>query len=444
MMLLAVSGGRDSVAMTDILFRQGCSFAIAHCNFHLRPVDCDRDQRFVQRLAERYGVPFYANDFDTRAFAAEKGLSVEEAARLLRYRYFARLCRDHHFSCVATAHHRDDSIETFFLNLFRGTGIAGLHGIRPRSVSRWEVDGDEYSVEVVRPLLGYSRAEIDDYVTRHGLEYVEDCTNSQLDARRNRIRLQLMPLLRRLYPSVDTTMQANIDRLYDTELIYRSYIDTLVDTLVEPYIPLLPTLQNSRHLAGTTPVQIAVSRIRQLFDSHPLWVESTRRTVLFELLRPYGFNADTAASVLRSLDRPSGLQFHSTSHTLELHRGRMIIVADTPPVPPVLTVEEVELPPAGCRPVDDNSIFIASDNIRLPLAVRPWREGDRFRPFGMRGTRLVGDFLRDAGLPLVERKYIYVVVDADDLPLWLVGLRPDERIRITEDTQRVVRLMVSG
>ena len=228
--LLAVSGGRDSVAMVDLFRRAGYPFAIAHCNFHLRPGDCDRDQLFVRRLAERLGVEFHTVDFDTRTIAAATGESIEEAARRLRYEYFAHLLSPS-TPCtpvLATAHHRDDSIETFFRNLFRGTGIAGLHGIRPNSELR--IKNEE--IRIVRPMLCFSRAEIDRYVEENHLEYVEDYTNAELDARRNAIRLRLMPLLRELYPSVDDTMAANIERLHDTELIYKEYIEKLRSTLL--------------------------------------------------------------------------------------------------------------------------------------------------------------------------------------------------------------------
>lgn len=431
MMLLAVSGGRDSVAMADLMHREGRRFAIAHCNFHLRPGDCDRDQQFVRRLAEKYGVPFYTIDFDTRAYAEREGHSVEEAARLLRYSWFADLCREHGFECVATAHHRDDSIETFFLNLFRGTGIAGLHGIRPFSTINYPLS----TLKIVRPLLNYSRADIDAYIAENGLEYVEDSTNSELEARRNRIRLQLMPLLRQLYPTVDATMQANIDRLHDTELIYRSYIDLLAKSLVRPYVPKLSIPMGDCY-------EIAVSDLRRVLSSHPSWEESTACTLMFELLRPYGFNADTAAALMRSLDGSSGLQFHSPTHIAELHRGSIIIAPDVPPAALEIKVEEVRplLDIQEIKHLGNRTILVDADNVRQPFTLRLWHDGDRFRPFGMKGSRLVSDFLKDSGLPLVERRHVFLLVDADDMPVWLVGLRADDRTRLTSGSSRILKI----
>ena len=207
--LLAVSGGRDSVCMAHLFHCAGVPFSIAHCNFHLRPGDCDRDEAFVRALADHYGVPCHVASFDTRSVASSTGESIEEAARRLRYEYFAQILeqssnRTIKQSVVATAHHRDDSIETFFLNLFRGTGIAGLHGIRP--ISELRMKNEE--LRIIRPLLCFSRAEIDAYVVENHLEYVEDSTNAELDARRNQIRHRLMPLLR-------TALPTSVSLIYD-------------------------------------------------------------------------------------------------------------------------------------------------------------------------------------------------------------------------------------
>ena len=326
--LLAVSGGRDSVAMLDLCRRAGIPFAVAHCNFHLRPGDCDRDQQFVRRLAERYGAVFHVADFDTRAFAAAPGKSIEEAARHLRYSWFSDLCRRHGFPCVATAHHRDDSVETFFLNLFRGTGIAGLQGIRPSAPF--------LGTTLVRPLLCFSRADIDRYVAERHLEYVDDSTNLELDARRNRIRLQLMPLLRELYPSVDATMEANINRLYDTEQIYKEHLDQLRSRLLTPYLTRGSPTSPSTSSPSTSPR----CALRYL-ASHP--------TLLFELLRPYGFNGATVADILRTGSAATGRLFFSSTHTAELHRGLLLLAPTMQPA-------------AGRRPTC------------------PWQPGDRISP----------------------------------------------------------------
>ena len=380
--LLAVSGGRDSVCLAHLVRAAGIPFAIAHCNFHLRPGDCDRDQQFVATLAAQIGAPFYTIDFDTRAEAAASGESIEEAARRLRYTFFADLCHRHAFPCVATAHHADDSVETFFLNLFRGTGIEGLHGIRP--VSELRINNEE--LIVARPLLPFGRAEIDAYVDANALAYVEDCTNAELDARRNRIRLQLMPLLRELYPSVDATMQANITRLADAGEVYRRYVDDLRARVIHKYESRLPSLPVAIQ-------SIALSDIDAL---------SPQRTLLFELLRPYGFNAATVDDITKTISQSgnqaiSGRLFYSPTHVAELHRGQLLVAPQFQQ--------------------------LAVDGL---LSVRPWRPADRFRPKGMHGTRLVSDFLKDLHLSRIERQYVMVSVDADGVIRSVIGLRDAE------------------
>ncbi len=364
--LLAVSGGRDSVCMAHLFHQASIPFAIAHCNFHLRPGDCDRDEAFVRQRAHHYGVPCHVTHFDTRAVAAATGESIEEAARRLRYEYFASLLPLTPSKIVATAHHRDDSIETFFLNLFRGTGIAGLHGIRPVSELRIK----NFELKVVRPLLPFSRAEIDAYIEENHLEYVEDSTNSELDARRNQIRHRLMPLLRELYPSVDTTMAANIERLYDTELIYKEFIEKLRSQLITPY-----ATQAIKQSGNQTP-QILSLDLSQLLSQHSPALPGTtpQYSLLFELLRPYGFNASTVADILAATE--NGKLFYSPTHVAELHADRLLIASNVEPAP-------------GRHP----------------------QPGDRIKT--KKGTRLLSDYLKDQGFSRIERQHLLLTVNAD-------------------------------
>lgn len=415
--LLAVSGGRDSVCMAHLFHRASIPFVVAHCNFHLRAGECDRDQQFVEQLALRLGVPCHTVSFDTRAHAAAHGESIEEAARHLRYGWFSSLAHSLGLAAVATAHHRDDSVETFLLNLLRGTGINGLHGIRPSSPL--PVPGSP--LRLIRPMLCFSRAEIDRYLAENHLQYVDDSTNDALDARRNQLRHRLVPLLRQLYPSFDTTMQANIQRIDEASLIYQSYIDQLRGRLVTPCRSLLPNL----------PFQMQGIHLQELAAFRfPL------PTFLFELLRPYGFNADAVKGMLASA--ASGRQFFSATHVAELHRGHLLIAplpatpAGQPPTPSY-TLQESH--PPGAPGDGVSAVTLDAGHIRLPLAVRPWRHGDRFHPFGMKGQRLVSDFLKDLKLSRIEKQQVRLLVDADDTILWVVGLRPDDRFRITPATR---------
>lgn len=409
--LLAVSGGRDSVAMAHLLHRADYRFAIAHCNFNLRPVDCDRDQLFVSRLASDLGVPFHVASFDTRGVAASRGQSIEEAARMLRYDFFADTCRAEGYSCVATAHHADDSVETFFLNLFRGTGLSGLHGILPMSHY-----GD---LSVVHPMLCFSRADIDAYVLSNALQYVEDITNSVPEVQRNRIRLQLMPLLRSMYPSVDATMVANIGRLADADLLVGQRVDELRAELVHPYVPRL----------STVPFAMESVCLADL-PARP------RNTVLFELLRPYGFNASTVDDMLSAT--ATGNLFYSATHVAELHRGLLLLAPRVQAVTPVVCETPVDGP--GWLPSDDRSIVVDASLLHRPLSVRPWAAADRFYPFGMKQSRLISDFLKDLHLSRIEKEHVHLLCDADGRVVWVVGLRADNRFRVSDSAKNIARI----
>ncbi len=438
-LLLAVSGGRDSVCMAHLFHRAGIPFAIAHCNFHLRPDDCDRDEAFVRQLAQRYGVECHVAQFDTRAIAAATGESIEEAARRLRYEYFAQLLAQSHnnrpctpshslsspctplhslaLPCtpkvIATAHHRDDSIETFFLNLFRGTGISGLHGIRP--VSELRIKNQE--LRIIRPLLPFSRAEIDAYIEENHLDYVEDHTNAELDARRNQIRLRLMPLLRELYPSVDATMAANIERLHDTELIYKEYIEQLRSSLLTPYSSLLTDLPFeilSIDLQKLSPFTFHLSPFTfhlSPFTFHSLALPCTPlHSLIFELLHPFGFNASQVSDILQA--KENGKLFYSPTHVAELHRGHLLLA------PHPLPEGGVPLQRRGGGDIPQGG------------GIRPWRPGDRIRTQSLSHSatqslshsKLLSDYLKDLGLSRIERQYVLVSVDENDQPLSLVNL----------------------
>lgn len=440
--LLAVSGGRDSVCMVHLVRRAGIPFAIAHCNFHLRPGDCDRDQRFVSDLAARCGVPFHTVDFDTRSFAASHSMSIEEAARHLRYSWFARLCAERGYACLATAHHRDDSIETFFLNLFRGAGLSGLHGILPsREVAEWQSDdvaepGRSTTFTIVRPMLCFSRADIDACIEANHLDYVDDYTNGELDARRNRIRLQLMPLLRELYPAVDSTMEANLSHLRDAGLLLDAYVSSLRGVLVQPFAARVPSPTLRLEAVGLEALRSALGAFRQS--------PSTQRTLLFELLRPYGFNAAQTAEVHAALAAPhAGARWLSVTHSAVLDRDRLLLAPVAAPEPPHVECCAASAVDSSLPGIGRTTVFVDAD-LAGNCTLRPWQPADRICPFGMGGRqRLVSDVLKDMKLSIVEKEHVYVLCAADGRIVWLVGLRADERFRIGPKTKNIVRFAVT-
>lgn len=417
--LLAVSGGRDSVTLLDLMSRAGIGVGVAHCNFHLRPGDCDRDEAFVRQLCRDHKVACHVAQFDTKAYATSHGLSVEEAARDLRYAFFEETRRKEGYDIIATAHHRDDSIETFFINLLRGTGIGGLHGIPRRNGV------------IVRPLLPYGRNEIDEYVVSRGLKYVEDFTNAQPLYMRNRIRLELVPLLRRLSNRFDATMYENMCRLAETDIVYKEAIDR--------YREHLTVKEGDKTIVD----------IPSLLKCEPL------QTILFEILRPYGFNAAVVSQVAQSLEGQSGACFHSSTHRLVRDRNRLIITnrmedlggeyhidrdCDTTalPVPISMIVSSVE---GGSLRLDRNMACFDYDKLLFPLVLRRWRKGDRFRPFGMKGTRLVSDLFSDLKLSVDEKERVWLLCngDTEGTILWVVGLRASHYAVVGSKTRKMVK-----
>lgn len=425
--LLAVSGGRDSVTLASLAARAAIPFAIAHCNFHLRPGDCDRDERFVRQLAAHYGVPCFVAQFDTEAYAAARGLSVEEAARNLRYDFFDQVRLANGYDLVATAHHRDDAIETFFINLLRGTGLAGLHGIPSRNGS------------VVRPLLCFGRDDIDRYIATHHLTYVEDVTNSQPLYLRNRIRLQLVPLLLQLAPNFAATMQDNMQRLDEAGQIYSQSVAAMRQQLLQP-------------VAGG--YAIAIDALRR---NEPL------ATCLFELLHPFGFTAAQSRDVMAALDGQSGAQFFSPTHRLLRDRTHLLLSPhDAAEAPPCLTIARPDVQPDGTwhpllagtglsyavtteppvQPIrlTKQQAWFDLDRLRFPLSLRPWQQGDRFRPYGMKGSRLVSDLLIDSKLTRWDKERVRLLCDADGQVLWVVGWRAAALAPIAPDTRTILKL----
>ena len=420
--LLAVSGGRDSVALCDLVYRMGQPFSVAHCNFHLRGDDSNRDEAFVRRLAAHYGVRCFVAHFDTTSAAASSGMSIEATARQQRYGFFSQVQEQEGFSVVATAHHRDDATETFFINLLRGTGIGGLHGIKPRNGS------------LVRPLLPFSRDDINAYIAERGLSYVDDYTNDEPVYLRNRIRLQLMPLLRQMEPSIDKIMERNIAHLADAEELYRQRVEELRLTL----------LHRDTDTGGF------------YIDMGPLQKVTPLPTVLFELLAPFGFSPYVVDELMRTLDGQSGAQWYAGSWRLIRDRQRLVIYplrhhVDGPigniTAPGSYTWDEGRLVlsllhtiPSPLRQPCHRACFDAQ-KIHYPLHLRHWCQGDRFRPFGMQGSRLLSNFFIDNKFTLQQKEDCWLLCDSDDTILWIVNHRASAVASVTPQTREV--LMVS-
>ena len=428
--LVALSGGADSVALLLVLRELGYRVEAVHCNFHLRGEESDRDETFVKKLCSRLDTPIHLIHFDTKEYASLHQVSIEMAARELRYRYFEQLRQDVGTETVCVAHHRDDANETLLMNLMRGAGIHGLTGIRPRNGF------------IVRPLLCASRDEIENYLQAKGQSYVTDSTNLETDVLRNKIRLQLLPLMEQLQPGTADNLARSAHYLSEAEKVYNAEI--------------------SREKNGLSGNQHLLSPACEVPETHgdcPLCVILTSPSplcLLHELLTPLGFNRTQIEHILASLDGESGREFTSSTHILVIDREHLVVEPLREPMKPLV------IPETGRYRLDENVCFDVSQTddlsvskspdvatldaarIQFPLTVRPVQQGDRFQPYGMQGQKLVSDFLTDLKLNLLEKRHQLVVTDATGAILWLVGRRIDHRYRVTSDTTTVLRLHLLG
>ncbi|HEV7378636.1 MAG TPA: tRNA lysidine(34) synthetase TilS [Dyadobacter sp.] len=414
--LLTVSGGVDSVVMAHLFQSAGFKAGIAHCNFGLRGADSDGDEAFVKDLAERYHFTFHVNNFKTKAYAREHGISTQMAARELRYAWFDEV-RDDHYGWIATAHHANDALETVLLNLTRGTGIAGLHGIHPAKGN------------LLRPMLFADKEEILDYAREHGLTWREDVSNDSVDYKRNLIRKEVIPVLKQLNPSLESTFRITSQKMRSADALLTEYLEEWKEDLV---------LKESGEL------RIAKGKLTGQHAAYLLW----------SVIEESGFSFVQAKQIVRSLDGNPGALFYSDSHQLLVERDHLILRSKLPVREDYeayingigefnfqggrveVTEATGEVNPRGER----NVLYLKQEGLQFPLTLRNWKHGDIFCPFGMKGRRKkVSDVLIDARFSRFEKEKVKVLTDAHGEILWLVGIRSDERQRITADAGRLLK-----
>lgn len=407
--LIALSGGADSVALLRVLLALGYQCEAAHCNFHLRGVESDRDEQFVRNLCMELEVTLHVTHFDTVGYASSHHVSIEMAAREMRYDWFEQIRQQQGAQVIAVAHHRDDSVETFLLNLVRGAGINGLKGISPQNG------------HIVRPLLEVDRKDILDYLHHLNQEYVTDSTNLQDEYMRNKIRLNILPMLCQLNPSVSESIARTAERLTDASLIYNKEIE-----------------------AGKQRVMRQTHRIH---IPH-LMAEVAPAALLFEILHPLGFNSVQVKDVFRSLFAQSGKRFVSAEWEVLRDRTELIIQPrkhkeeeEASENVPQLVVETLEVTPDFVIPRDKDTACLDADKLLHPLTVRKWQKGDKFIPFGMKGIKNVSDYLTDRKFSLFQKENQYVVCSGEKI-VWLIGERTDNRFRVGEDTKKVLIIRV--
>ena len=427
--LVALSGGADSVCLLLVLKQLGYFVEAIHCNFHLRGEESDRDELFCQNLCAEKQIPLHLVHFDTREYAQLHKVSIEMAARQLRYHHFASLCHDLGFDGVCVAHHQDDVAETVLMNLIRGTGIKGLSGIKPKIQQRLRVGakaGIPIPLTVIRPLLCVTRDEIEHFLKEIGQDYVTDSTNLVPDVLRNKIRLQVLPLLDEIAPSASLNIVETAENVAFAEEFLDQAVSGMMEELKEE---------------GSIPV----SKIKSEY-------------LLFRILSDYGFTSVQIKQIYAHLDAPTGTEFRSESHILVFDRGRLLIeeVEKNPfhemRIPEEgtyildetakLRIERMPKPEGFEIPRSSDVIAVDADRLQLPLTVRLPQEGDRFTPFGMQGSKLVSDFLTDQKLSLLEKRRQLIILDSTGRILWVVGLRPDNHFRITDSTRTILRLSI--
>ena len=402
--LVALSGGADSVALLRILLSLGYACEAAHCNFGLRGAESDRDEAFVRRLCQEQAVPLHVTRFNTAHEAAQKHISIEMAARELRYAWFEQVRRECGAAAIAVAHHRDDSVETFLLNLLRGTGINGLQGIRPRNG------------HIVRPLLCLDRTEIIGYLTGLGQDYVTDSTNLEDEYTRNKIRLNLLPLMQQIAPAAKENILKTAAHLADAARLYRQAVDE--------------GRQRVLRNAG------------KAIDIEALSREPAPGTLLFEILHPLGFNESQTAGICQAMRGQPGKRFDSEEWSVVKDRHFLLIERKKGSAcPPELDIQTFDYTPGFAIPRDRQTASFDADKLNAPLSLRLWRKGDTFCPFGMKGKKKVSDYLTDRKFSLPQKERQWVLCCGEDI-IWLVGERSDNRFRVDERTRRltIVRL----
>jgi tRNA(Ile)-lysidine synthase len=415
--LLAVSGGVDSVVMADLFKKTSFQFAIAHCNFQLRGDESEGDEHFVKHLAEAYKVPFFAKRFETNSYAEKNKVSIQMAARELRYGWLKECMTKDNFDYVVIAHQADDAIETFFINLLRGTGIAGLHGI------------SSVHDNVIRPLLCFSRKEIEDYAKAKKLKWREDSSNASDKYERNKIRHHLIPELLKISPDATHAIRHTIEHLRETEAIYRKTIEDRISKLVAK---------------RDGKIYFSLEGYRKLEYGH---------VYLYETIKDYGFNHTQAKEIIEAMEGQSGKIFLSESHQLIKDRKHLVLVerdgkkekeeSRISITDMAFSNGEVQLTinikdkHPDYKPFHPPSVAsLDYDKLIFPLTVRKWAKGDKFCPLGMKRPQKISDFLINNKISLTDKNSVYVMLSGNEIA-WVIGHRIDERYKIVSTTKKL-------
>lgn len=413
-LLLAVSGGVDSIVLVDLCHKAKLNFAIAHCNFNLRGEESDGDEEFVSRLAEDLEVEVFIENFDTQKYASEHSLSIQMAARDLRYDWFDELCSAFKFDYILTAHHANDNLETFLINLLRGTGLEGLSGIKMAMN------------KVIRPMLDFPRQEIEAYAREHELAWREDSSNASTKYLRNKIRHEVVPLLEEINPQF-------LRSFSQTQAYLKENLD-----LVEDYISLIYPEAVKKSKYG---YELNIAFLKKIPNT---------RAVLYQLLKSFGFTEWN--DVCNLLDAQPGKKVFSDTHRLVKDRETLILTelvkSGDEKVFRIKEDEDFVMLPMATFSLSEvkevsqtskNSIYVAAEKLKFPLIIRKWREGDYFHPFGMKGRKKLSDFFKDKKLSLPEKENVWLLCSGDEI-VWVINHRADNRFAITSADQKIIKI----
>jgi tRNA(Ile)-lysidine synthase len=416
-LLIAISAGIDSVVLAHLCKQLDLNFALAHCNFNLRGDESNKDEEFVLELGDQLDVEVFIQNFDTQAYANEHKRSIQMAARELRYHWFAELAAQLQFDYIVTAHHADDNLETFLINFIRGTGLNGLTGI------------PEVNDNIVRPLLQFSREQIEFYAKENNISWREDSSNSTRKYLRNKLRHEVVPILKEINPALLDSFKNTLENLNDTADI----VDESLNAVAKRAITKID--ENG--------ITYKISEFKKVNNS---------KAYLFEMFKDYGFTEWN--DVLDLLDAQSGKQVFSNTHRLIKHRDDLILSelasshhesititkADNKIVTPIgiLRFEKAET----VVDASNYEIFVDRNILNFPLELRLWRKGDYFQPYGMKGKKKISKYLKDEKLSLIEKENTWLLTSDEDI-VWVIGKRADDRFKVTDDTKQILKIDLS-
>ncbi|MUP41191.1 tRNA lysidine(34) synthetase TilS [Christiangramia aestuarii] len=417
-LLLAVSGGVDSVVLAHLCHLAKLDFSIAHCNFNLRGDESDGDEKFVVDLADSLEVEVYTESFDTLNYAENNGVSVQMAARELRYEWFAELSSSVHFDYTLTAHHANDNLETFLINLIRGTGPEGLAGIKNNKN------------EIVRPLLGFTRKEIEAFARKRNYKWREDSSNTSDKYMRNKIRQQIVPVMEELNPNL-------LDSFARTQAHLQESMD-----LVEDYISLL------------YPKLVQKDKYGYAIDIEFLKKVPNQKQILYQLLKTFGFTEWN--DVYDLLDAQTGKMVLSDTHRLIKDRKKLLLTEHNEnSVGKEYSIgreeELVMIPGMGSFHISEvekrgqaseNCIYVPEHKLEFPLSIRKWKKGDFFYPFGMKGKKKLSDFFKDEKFSLPEKEHTWLLCSGKDI-VWIINHRADDRFRVENSDSRILKICIT-